>query len=313
MADARLGAINLNLLSALDALLAEGSVTRAASRTGVTQSAMSHSLRQLREMLGDALLVRGPAGMVPTPRAVALREPVRRGLVELSRALAGGTFDPATAKRTLSITAGDFFTVLLLPPLLDILRREAPGLDLVVRPTDGSREADLLEAGEIDAAIVVAIADRATLRRLRLFTETFVCVVRKDHPEVGETLTLETFVRLPHALISPRGSGPTFVDEALLRQGLTRRIALRVPFFLAAPPIVATSDLVLTAPRRIAERFAAILPLRILEPPLSLAPFSVHLAWHERDDADPAHVWLRRAISRAAETATGTPGQARAE
>lgn len=304
MADARLGAMNLNLLAALDALLSEGSVTRAAARMGVTQSAMSHSLRQLREVLGDPLLVRGPAGMTPTPRAAALREPVRRGLVELSRALAGGEFDPASARRTFTLSCGDFFTVLLLPPLLDILRREAPGIDVTVRPTDGAREADLLEAGETDAAIVVAIADRATLRRARLFTETFVCLVREGHPEIGDGLTLDTFVKVSHALISPRGSGPTLVDDALAKKGLTRRIALRVPFFLAAPHLIASSDLVLTAPRRIAELFARTLPLRIFPPPLPLAGFSVHLAWHERDDADPAHMWLRRAIARAGEIAT---------
>jgi DNA-binding transcriptional LysR family regulator len=302
MADARLGAINLNLLMALDALLTEGNVTRAAARTGVTQSAMSHSLRQLREMLGDPLLVRGAAGMMPTPRAAALREPVRRGLFELSRALSGGDFDPAASRRTFCLSMGDFFSVLLLPALLETLSREAPGIDLTLRPADGVRDADLLEAGEIDLAVVVPLADRSTLRRARLLSESFACLVRRDHPEVGEALTLETYCRLPHALISPRGSGPTFVDEALARLGLARRIALRIPFFLAAPPIVARSDLVLTAPRRVAQLFAESLPLRVLDPPLDLASFTVHALWHERDDADPAHVWLRRALARAAES-----------
>lgn len=248
MADGRLGAMNLNLLAALDAPLAEGSVTRAAARMGVTQSAMSHSLRQLREVLGDPLLVRGPAGMTPTPRAEALREPVRRGLLELSRALSGGEFDPAAARRTFTVSCGDFFAVLLLPALLEVLRREAPGV---------------------------------------------------------EELGLETYVRLSHALISPRGSGPTYVDDALAARGLERRIALRVPFFLAAPPIIAGSDLVLTLPRRIAELFARTHPLRILSPPLPLSGFSVHLVWHERDDADPGHRWLRRAMARASESAAG--------
>ncbi|MEZ4297796.1 MAG: LysR family transcriptional regulator [Polyangiaceae bacterium] len=305
MADGRMGAMNLNLLAALDALLAEGSVTRAAQRMGVTQSAMSHSLRQLRELLGDPLLVRGPLGMTPTPRGEALREPVRRGLLELSRALAGRAFEPEKATRTFTISAGDFFTVLLLPPLLSILQREAPGIDVSVRPAAGARDADLMEAGEIDAAVAVVLPERATLRRTRLFTEGFACVVREGHPEVGEALSLEAYVRLPHALISPGGSGPSFVDEALARLGKSRRIALRVPYFLAAPPIIARSDLLLTAPRRMVEPFAGSLPLRLLEPPLETPSFSVHLAWHERDDADPAHQWLRRAIGRAADAATG--------
>lgn len=304
MADARLGAINLNLLTALDALLAEGNVTRAAARTGVTQSAMSHSLQKLRDMLGDPLFVRGPSGMVPTARAAALREPVRRGLVELSRALASADFDPRDARRSFTLSSGDFFTAFLLPPLLDILFREAPGIDLNVRPADVQRDVHLLEAGELDAAILVGVPERTTLRRVRLFTESFACLVREGHSEVGDSLSLETFTRLSHALISPRGSGPSYVDNALAELGLSRRIALRIPFFLAAPSIIARSDLVLTAPRRVALEFARGLPLRVMEPPLPLGSFAVHLVWHERDDAEPAHTWLRKAIVRAAEAAT---------
>ena len=130
------------------------------------------------------------------------------------------------------------------------------------------------------------------------------CLVREDHPDVGDTLSLETFARLSHALISPRGSGPSFVDDALAALGLSRRIALRIPFFLAAPMIIARSDLILTAPRRVALQFAKTLPLRVMEPPLPLASFGVHLVWHERDDADPAHAWLRKTICRAAGVAT---------
>jgi DNA-binding transcriptional LysR family regulator len=295
-----LGAINLNLLTALEALLAEGSVTRAAARAGVTQSAMSHSLRQLRELLGDPLLVRGPGGMTLTPRAEELSAPIRRGLMKLSRALAGGApFDPARAERRFTILMGDSAAVTVLPPLLEILAREAPGVDVAVRPASGGRAIELLSAGEIDGAILVSPSDRASLRTRRLFTEDFVCLVREDHPEVGDALPLELFVRLRHALISQRGAGPSFVDEALARFGHARRVVLRVPYFLAAPLIVARSDLVLTAPRRVAEQLAKALPLRALPPPVELSSFSTHLVWHERDDADDAHAWLRAAVARA--------------
>jgi DNA-binding transcriptional LysR family regulator len=152
--------------------------------------------------------------------------------------------------------------------------------------------------------MLVGVPERTTLRCVRLFTESFACLVRRDHPEVGDSLSLETFTRLSHALISPRGSGPSFVDNALAELGLGRRIALRIPFFLAAPMIIARSDLILTAPRRVAMQFAESLPLRVIEPPLPLASFSVHLVWHERDDTEPAHTWLRKAICRAAESAT---------
>ncbi len=304
MADPRLQAINLNLLTALDALLAEGNVTRAAARTGVTQSAMSHSLRQLREVLDDALFVRGPGGLVPTPRAIALKEPVRRGLLELSRALSGEQFDPMIARRVFTASCGDFFSVLLLPPMLSILRQSAPLIDIVIRPSEGGRDILLLEAGELDASVVVSVPDRSSLRKLHLFRESFVCIARRDHPSIGEELTLNKFVQLPHALISPRGSGPSYVDEALSHKGLERRIALRVPYFMAAPLIISQSDMILTVPKRIAEQFSKDLPLRIWEPPLPLPSFDVQLVWHERDDADASHIWLRNTMKRAAADVT---------
>src|SRR5262249_54859378 len=141
--------------------------------------------------------------------------------------------------------------------------------------------------------------DRASLRARRLFTETFVCLVREGHPEAQGALALDLFVRLPHVLVNPRGGVSSFVDESLARLGRSRRIALRIPFFLAAPLIVARSDLGLPAPRRIADEIMRSLPLRALPPPLELPPFSVYLIWHERDDADPAHAFLRGALVRA--------------
>ncbi len=301
MAENKLGSINLNLLMALDALLTEGNVTRAAERLGVTQSAMSHSLQKLREIFDDPLLVRGPSGMAPTARANELIEPIRRGLAELSRALRESpSFDPAAASRTFTLAMGDLFALLLLPPLLEIARREAPGIDLTIRPADGRREPELLHAGEIDGAIAVLLGDRASIRSKRLFTERFVCIVRKGHPDVKGPLSLDLFVRLPHALISPRGSGASYVDEALAKLGRQRRIALRVPYFLAAPFVIARSDLVLTLPERLAHQLAKGLPIDILPPPVELTSFSSYLIWHERDEADPAHTWLRGAITRAA-------------
>lgn len=303
MAEHRLSEINLNLLAALDALLTESNVTRAAARMGITQSAMSHSLRQLREVLDDPILVRGPAGMTPTPRASQLMGPLRRGLSEIRNALvAAPAFDPATAQRDFTLAMSDIFSLQCVPPMLDILAREAPHIDLNVRPSSLGRDADLLEAGELDAALFVALEDRSVLRARKLYSEDFVCVVREGHPDVRGALPLDLYVKLSHALISPRGSGMSFVDTALAQRGLARRIALRVPFGLAAPIIVAQSDLVLTAPRSIAETFVRLAPLRLFDPPIEVRGFSVYLVWHERNDRDPAHMWLRDAMVRATAT-----------
>lgn len=297
-----LSGVNLNLLVALDALLTEANVTRAAAHVGITQSAMSHALRQLRELFDDALLTRGRGGMVLTPRAQELAGPIRRGLLELQRALRNeAVFDPRTSSRRFTLAGGDYYVSMLLPSLLELMGQEAPGVDLDVRPLDFRRIPELLEAGGLDLVVGAFVQDAPGLRQQKLFTEEFACVVREGHPDVKRNkLTLETYLRLPHALISPRGEGEGIVDRELAKLGHSRRIALRVPYFLTAPMAMERSDLVLTAPRRLVERFAAAWKLQVLKPPLAIPGFSVMQVWHERYDDDPAHRWLRGAAARAA-------------
>ncbi len=295
-----LSGVNLNLLVALDALLTEVNVTRAAGRLGITQSAMSHALRQLREVFGDALLTRGRGGMVLTPRAQALAAPIRRGLLELQRALRNEPeFDPRTSSRHFTLATGDYFASMLLPPLLELLGREAPQVDVDVRPVDFRRTAELLESGGFDLSIGAYMDDAPGLRQQKLFTEELACAVREGHPDVRRKLSLETYLRLPHALISPRGEGLGIVDTVLAKLGHSRRIALRVPYFLTAPLVISRSDLVLTAPRRMVERFAGAWQLQVFKPPLALSAFNVFQVWHERYDDDPAHRWLRGTVARA--------------
>lgn len=296
----RLADVNLNLLVALDALLDAGTVTGAAQRTGVTQSAMSHALRQLRALLGDPLLVRGVGGLVPTPRAVALRVPIRRALLDLQHALRDPpSFDPATAQRRFVLGAGDYIAHVLGPALLEH-SLDTPGIDLDVVPFSAV-DVQRLATGELDLALAPLVPPLAGLCRAPLFTDDFVCMVRRGHPHVRRRLTLRQFVRLPHVLISTTGTGSGAVDDQLAAQGLRRRIALRIRYFLAAPVVVAGSDLVLTAPRRVGEAFARHFDLELYEPPLALPSFTVEQLWHERFDADPAHAWLRERVRAAAE------------
>jgi DNA-binding transcriptional LysR family regulator len=292
----RLADVNLNLLVALDALLDAGTVTGAAQRTGVTQSAMSHALRQLRELLGDPLLVRGAGGLVPTPRAEALRVPIRRALLDLQHALRDPpSFDPATAQRRFQLGTGDYFAHIVLPPLLQ-RSLDTPGIDLDVLPFSAATDLPKLGTGELDLALGAFVPDAPGLCRAHLFTDGFVCLVRREHPVVRRRLTLRQYVQLPHVLISPTGTGSSPVDEQLAAQGLRRRIALRIRYFLAAPMVVATSDLVLTAPRRLGEVFARHFDLQLHEPPVALQPFTVVQLWHQRFDADPGHRWLRERV-----------------
>lgn len=297
-----LDGLNLNHLRALNALLSSRSVTRAAETLGVTQSAVSHALRGLRDALGDALLVRGSTGMILTARAEALKAPLSRALRDLEQALdrEAMVFDPASSQRTFTLAMVDAFTITVLPEVLGIVRREAPGVDLDVRPSSRVGYTDqALERGEMDLALVAALPDVPGIRSRHLAPDGFACAVRKDHPEVGDVLDLETYCRLPHALMSPRGEGLGIVDQALAELGRRRRVHLRIRYFLAAPLVVATSDLIVTGSRRLLTRLAKHAPLRILEPPLELPSFRTHVIWHDRVQDDPGHRWLRNVLVRA--------------
>jgi DNA-binding transcriptional LysR family regulator len=308
----RLARLDLNLLVAFDALAREQNVTRAAERLGVTQSAVSHALRRLRALFHDPLLVRGSGGMVLTPRAEALVMPLRSGLSAVDRALAQSEpFAPATARRTFRLASPDLFDVLAVPLVLARVRGEAPGIDIVVATLDERRRVQLLESGEVDVVITPRVEevrssasdlDRAGLVRRVLFRDGFSCFLRADHPALGPkrgrrgaapVLTLEVFASLSHALVSPRGEGPGFVDELLAQHGLTRRVALRVPHFFSALSIVETSDLVLTAPSALARLLPAGSAVVKLPAPLRLPRHALHMVWHERFSNEPGHAWLR--------------------
>jgi DNA-binding transcriptional LysR family regulator len=294
MQDVHLGGVDLNLLVALDALLAERSVTRAAARVGLTQPAMSHALARLRTLLDDPLFVRTPGGMVPTPRAEAMEAPIRRALVDIGAAIRDrSAFDPKTAKRAFTIATRDYADLVLLPPLVARLSREAPGVDLHVRtvPDDW---AHALQQGEVDLVVapLPGKGPSGVLAR-KLLDERLVCVMRKGHPDAKKPLGLARYLALRHALVAPQGRAGGLVDDVLAQKGLRRRVALRVPSFLVVPFVVARSDLVVTLAERVAVTFAESLDLAVLPPPLELSGFSLHLTWHERRAADAGLSWLR--------------------
>lgn len=292
--------LDLNLLRVLDAVLETRHITQAARKLGLSQSAVSHALGRLREALGDELLVRGPGGLLPTERALAIAEPLRQTLSGLERALsAPRPFEPGASDRTFRVAAGDYAQFVLLPPLIARLQREAPGVNLWVTPATPDEMNTKLANGELDLGIGVPLgtAAGAGLRERTLFEERFVCVVRQDHPTVRKALTLEQYVSVPHAFIAPRGRKGGAVDTALAERGLERRIAVAVPHFLVVPHVVAGSDLVVTLAARVAHAFAQHLPLRILPPPLPVPDFRIALFWHERQQRDPGHVWLREVLA----------------
>ncbi|MEO0321458.1 MAG: LysR family transcriptional regulator [Myxococcota bacterium] len=297
MSEAHILQLNLNLLLALHFLVEERSVTGAAKRAGVTQSAMSRSLARLREMLDDPLLVRTRHGMKLTPRSSALGEPLRRLVADAAAIVDHRVdFDPATARRTLTISSSDYVHAALMPQLLAALEREAPGIDVVLRP-ESRQAAELLEEGLIDLAITLPdfIGDRG-LRTQKLLTDDFVCVLREGHPAADDTWTLESYCALRHALTSQRERTVGHVDRHLERLGLARRVAFVAPSFLAVAHLVVKSDLVATLPRRVARSLADTRGLLTRPVPLPLPGFDTAQFWHERRHRDPAHAWLRRRL-----------------
>lgn len=287
--------VDLNLLKLFDALLKERSVTRAGQRLGLSQPAASRALARLRRLLNDRLVVRTALGLELTPRAAALADPVAKLLEDARSIVAPAEFDPASASRRFTIATIDHITLLLMPALISRLAKLAPGLDLEIPPPSGNN-VEMVAQGGADLAIGVYQQLPTRFHCRPLYDEDLVCVVRRDHPVIAEGLTLESFAALSHILVIITGQGDSAVDVALAQLGLQRRIAVRLPHFLAAPMLVAESDMILSLPRRLAKRIAIFTPLEILELPLKTGTFTPSMIWHERGHNDPAHRWMRQQI-----------------
>lgn len=290
--------LNLNLLPVLDALLAERHVSRAATRLGLSQPAVSNALAQLRTVLGDPLFVRQRGGMVPTDRALALAGPLRSALAALERGLESpAAFDPAHAQRRFTIVTNDFVAFVMLPRLLERLSREAPGVHLQIRAWQEHHVPPDLERGEADLMFGFYPELPTAHLHAPMFEDRFLCVARKGHPRVKGKLPLSLYVKLQHVLVSHQPNGRGIIDDLLATRGLTRDVALRVSHFLLVPFILTTTDYVAAMSELVARPFANILPLQLIIPPIAPPPAVVQMVWHERTDASPAHAWLRAIVS----------------
>lgn len=295
MREVDLRAADLNLLVVLNALLEERSVTRAATRLGMSQPAASRALARLRILFSDALLVDGPGGYLLTARAEEIRPLLRNTLAGVSELLDGRTFDPMQATGSVRLLMLDLEAAVLAPRLIASLAEQAPAVDLqVVSP--GLRPLEALEAGAVDAVIGVVDDAPAGIRKRKLYQDGFVTLMRAEHPAAGRKLTLERFLELDHVVVSITGTGPAWVDEILARLGRQRRVKVRVPSFFAAVEIAARSDLVITLPSSLARTAADMRRFAKAPPPLDLGSVIMSLAWHARNQDAPRHVWLRRTI-----------------
>jgi DNA-binding transcriptional LysR family regulator len=289
--------LDLNLLVALEALLAERNVTRAASRLHISQPALSAQLARLRNIFNDQLLLPAQRGMVPTARALELQGPLRQALDEVRRVtVTGRAFDPADASLTLTIAASDYVQVAVLLDFTLRLRTEAPGIRVGIRAIDGAAVGIQMEHAEVDLALMTAETAPHNLRRCLLFEESYKIIVRRNHPRIRRALTLKALTGEDHVVVSPRGgSFSTAIDLALSAAGATRRVALSAASFLFVPEIVARSDLVAFVPSRLVHNRSD--RLAIFEPPIKVPGFAISLLWHDRTHDHPAHAWVRSKIA----------------
>jgi DNA-binding transcriptional LysR family regulator len=301
--DINLSRVDLNLLVHLEALLGERSVTRAAGRVGIGQSAMSHNLARLRELFEDELLTRGSDGMRLTPKAAMLVDPLRTMLSQIQTMVSREKdFDPATEERTFRFGLPDSMEILILPTLLARLREIAPGLHLRLYNIDSSKLLEDLDTDELDLAIGYDVFPQGQVHHKRrlLFNESYLCMFNAERTGITSAkITLEDYVRLPHILTSlrPARSVRGVVDDALEKLGMQRSVVLTTPRFLTVPYLVARAPVVVTMHARLARLFAAQLGLNLSPPPVTLSEVAVSLLWHASYDHDPAHVWLRQTVA----------------
>ena len=290
-----LSSVDLNLLKLFEALVRERSVTMAGLRLGLSQPAASRALGRLRRMLGDRLVVRGKLGLELTPRGEMLAGPVARLLDDARGIVSPAVFDPASARGRITIAAHDHLGLMVLPGLIERFERHAPALSLHVAPPAGDN-VRLVEQGAVDLALGIFEALPGSLHRRGLYTDSFVCVVRSDHPAVTDGFSLERYSTLRHIAVTISGMGESAIDVALATLGLTRYVVLRVPHFLAGAILVADSNMILTLPSRLARLLMKRFPLTSLDLPLKVGPLSPAMIWHERFHGDPAHVWVRQQL-----------------
>ncbi|MFQ5418217.1 MAG: LysR family transcriptional regulator [Myxococcota bacterium] len=292
-----LAGVDLNLLVVLDALLRESSVTRAAKRLGLSQSATSHALARLRRLLDDPVLVRTPHGMAPTPRAAGLAAPVQQALEQLEQSLAPPRpFDPSRSTLGFTLSLEDAGQVGLLPLLAERLKTEAPHVDLRVHSAGTGSPTEALETATVDLALAVSPEPTEGFHAEVVFTTRYVSIVRADHPHVGRRLTRKRFSELGHIVLGGPGSVDPEIDRVLAASSRSRRAALTVPSLLPIPWLVARTDLVATVPALLLGLDRERLPLARHVPPIPIDSTTGSLVWHERTHRDAAHRWLRGVV-----------------
>ncbi len=300
-----LSTFDLNLLRVLDALLQEPSTVKAAQRVSLSQPAVSAALGRLRHALDDPLFVRQGQRLVPTAYARSLEIPLRHLLDDLTELLSGpGEFHPLEAEHNFKIAGSDFFAEMLMPPLASMLHRTALKIRIQLVDLVPGHHIETLESHEIDMALIPREALPDWVESLQVFRSRFVVIAREGHSGIqqaglrpGDTLPIDVFCSLGHAVFSPEGKPRAMGDAALSRMGRERRVVITMPTFGGICHAVSESDLLALLPEQLALRMAPRLGLAIFQAPMPIDPAQICMAWHKRNTGSPAHRWLRERVA----------------
>jgi DNA-binding transcriptional LysR family regulator len=292
---------NFNLLLLFDAVMQERNLTRAGSRLGLSQSATSHALARLRQMLRDDLFIRGPDGMQPTPRAEQMAGPLRDALRLLSMTLEPELSDPSNTTRAFIVAVDHYAARAVVPTLARTVSTLSPHARLDIRPVGGLNVLDQLDAGAMDVALSKLVGDGERFKCVRIMDDDYVAVADKAHPVADEpVLSIERIAQIPHIVVSSSGDDTGFVDDVLEQHSLKRNIAIRVPFVSIVLMLVG-SDRLAVIPRRVANSLAQVCPLIVKELPFPSPRIALSMIWHRRTDNHAAHRWLRDRIRESAQ------------
>ena len=295
-----LSQVDLNLFVVLEAIYREGNLTRAGRQLKLTQPAMSHALKRLRELLKDPLFIREGANMVPTPFSRNMINEVRQALQILEVSLyEDRNFDPAHTRRDFQIGFWELMESTILPPLAKVMTKAAPEISITTSRVK-RREIEMeLSSGSMDLALDIPITMSDSIKHLPLFSDRVVVMAREGHPVMAHELDLDTYLRQDHVLVSSRRLGPSLVDAELNRKGRKRRIVLRCQHYFAACRVVSETDMLLTIPERYALMLNSGFNNRLYPFPLkSLQQLEIHMYWHESAENDPPNRWLREQIKK---------------
>ncbi|RKF49817.1 LysR family transcriptional regulator [Paraburkholderia fungorum] len=289
--------IDLNLLVVFNELLRQRRVSAVANTLGITQPAISNALNRLRKLLGDELFLRTSKGMIPTPFAQTLAEPIGYALGAIYNSLnATSHFEPASSTRAFTVAMTDIGEIYFLPAIMKKLAQVAPGVTVSTVRNQADTLREEMENSHVDLAIGFLPDLTTGFFQRRLFRQRYVCLFRKGHPLAKAGITTAAFSKAEHVSIVAEGTGHGMVDTAIQRAGVARHVRLRVPHFVAVGHILQTTDLIAVVPQAYAERTLTPFGLDTAPCPIKIPDISINILWHARNHREPGNQWLRQLV-----------------